>query len=188
MRARPIWRYGEVGRSSSRFGEAGAVAVAIGGRKRAMSRRSTATPKERQDSGRIQSWSRSGAVNNGGGESAPVRFTRPSSRQLQQLEVRGTWPSARRQMDNIFGIRKEGGCEIGAVGGAMEEGLRFRGSGEGSFRGEGDLAPTRYEWGIGRGNHVLRMHLSKMCGGVTVLPLPLGFSAWVCVLRAGIVE
>ena len=29
----------------------------------------------------------------------------------------------------------------------MEEGLRFRGSGEGSFRGEGDLAPTRYEWG-----------------------------------------
>ena len=35
----------------------------------------------------------------------------------------------------------------------MEVGLRFRGSGEGSFRGEGDLAPTRYEWGrgIGRG-------------------------------------
>ena len=34
----------------------------------------------------------------------------------------------------------------------MEEGLRFRSSGEGSFRGEGDLAPTRYEWGvIGRG-------------------------------------
>ena len=35
----------------------------------------------------------------------------------------------------------------------MEEGLRFRGSGEGSFWGEGDLAPTRYEWegGIGRG-------------------------------------
>ena len=36
----------------------------------------------------------------------------------------------------------------------MEEGLRFRVSGEGSFRGEGDLAPTRYEWGaggIGRG-------------------------------------
>ena len=29
----------------------------------------------------------------------------------------------------------------------MEEGLRFRGSVEGSFRGEGDLAPTRYEWG-----------------------------------------
>ena len=29
----------------------------------------------------------------------------------------------------------------------MEEGLRFRGSGEGSFRGEGDLAPMRYEWG-----------------------------------------
>ena len=28
----------------------------------------------------------------------------------------------------------------------MEEGLRFRGLGEGSFRGEGDLAPTRYEW------------------------------------------
>ena len=47
----------------------------------------------------------------------------------------------------------------------MEEGLRFRGSGEGSFRGEGDLAPTRYEWGIGRGNHVLRTHLSNKCGG-----------------------
>ncbi len=31
----------------------------------------------------------------------------------------------------------------------MEEGLRFHGSGEGSFRGEGDLVPTRYEW---RGN------------------------------------
>ena len=44
----------------------------------------------------------------------------------------------------------------------MEEGLRFRGSGEGSFRGEGDLAPTRYEWGIGRGNHVLWMNLSEM--------------------------
>ena len=29
----------------------------------------------------------------------------------------------------------------------MEEGLRFRGSGEGSFRGEGDLALTRYECG-----------------------------------------
>ena len=29
----------------------------------------------------------------------------------------------------------------------MEEGLRFRGSGEGSFLGEGDLVPTRYEWG-----------------------------------------
>ena len=45
----------------------------------------------------------------------------------------------------------------------MEEGLRFRGSGEGSFRREGDLAPTRYEWGILRGNHVLRTHLSEMC-------------------------
>ena len=55
-------------------------------------------------------------------------------------------------MDSISDIREEGGCEIGAVGGAMEVGLRFRGSGEGSFRGEGDLAPLRYEWGgIGRG-------------------------------------
>ena len=47
----------------------------------------------------------------------------------------------------------------------MEEGLRFRGSGEGSFRGEGDLAPTRYEWGGelgGEWNHVLRTHLSEM--------------------------
>ena len=47
----------------------------------------------------------------------------------------------------------------------MEEGLRFRGSGEGSFRGEGDLAHTRYEWGIARGNHVLWTHLSEMWGG-----------------------
>ena len=67
----------------------------------------------------------------------------------------------------------------------MEEGLRFRGSGEGRFRGEGDLAPTSYEWGIGRGDHVLRMHLSEMWEGVIVLPLPLGFSAWVRVLRVG---
>ena len=52
----------------------------------------------------------------------------------------------------------------------MEEGLRFRGLGEGSFSGEGDLAPTRYEWGRAGGggelggewNHVLRMHLSEM--------------------------
>ena len=49
----------------------------------------------------------------------------------------------------------------------MEEGLRFSGSGEGSFRGEGDLAPTRYEWGRAGGlggewNHVLRTHLSEM--------------------------
>ena len=135
MRVRPIWRHGEVGRSSCRVGEAGAVAVATGGRERAMPRRSTATTKQRQDSGRIQSWSRSGAVNNGGGESAPVRFTRPSSRQHQQHGVRGTRPSARRQMDSVSGIREEGGCEIGAVGGAMEVGLRFHGSGEGSFPG-----------------------------------------------------
>ncbi|EMS57937.1 hypothetical protein TRIUR3_35280 [Triticum urartu] len=33
----------------------------------------------------------------------------------------------------------------------MEEGLRFRGSGEGSFRGEGDLAPTRGKAGIEAG-------------------------------------
>ena len=170
MRVRPIWRHGEVGRSSCRVGEAGAVAVATGGRETAMSRRSTATGKQRRDSGRIRSWSRSGAVNNGGGESAPVRFTRPSSRQHQQHGVRGTRPSARRQMDSVSGIREEGGCEIGAVGGAMEEGLRFRGSGEGSFRGEGDLAPTRYEWGIGRGNHVLRTHLSEMWGELQFYP------------------
>ena len=61
-------------------------------------------------------------------------------------------------MDSISGIREEGGYEIGAVGGAMEEGLRFRGS------GESDLAPTRYEWGGlgGEWNHVLRTHLSEM--------------------------
>ena len=58
----------------------------------------------------------SGAVNNDGGESAPVRFTRPSSRKHQKHGVRGTWPSARRQMDSISGIREEGGYEIGAVG------------------------------------------------------------------------
>ena len=68
------------------------------------------------------------------------------------------------QMDSVSGIREEGGCEIGAVGGAMEVGLRFRGLGEGSFRGEGDLAPTRYEWGQPgeEWNHVLRTHLSEM--------------------------
>ena len=38
-------------------------------------------------------------------------------------------------MDNVSGIREEGGCEIGAMGGAMEVGLRFRDSGEGSFQG-----------------------------------------------------
>ena len=38
-------------------------------------------------------------------------------------------------MDNVSGIREVGGCEIGAVGGTMEVGLRFRGSGEGSFSG-----------------------------------------------------
>ena len=47
----------------------------------------------------------------------------------------------------------------------MEEGLRFRGSGEGSFRGEGDLAPTRYEWGGlgGEWNHVLWMSYGRIC-------------------------
>ena len=149
MRVRPIWQHGEVGRSNCRVGEAGVVAVATGGRETTMSRRLTATPKQRQDSGQIRSWSRSGAVNNGGGESGPVWLMRPSSRQLRQHGVRGTRLSARRQMDNISGIREEGGHEFGAVGGTMEEGLRFRGSGEGSIRGEGDLAPTRYEWGRG---------------------------------------
>ena len=38
-------------------------------------------------------------------------------------------------MDSVSGIREEGGCEIGAVGGSMEVGLRFCGSGEGSFLG-----------------------------------------------------
>ena len=111
-----MWRLGEVGRSSCRVGEAGAVVVATGGRERAMPRRSTTMRKQRQDSGRIRSWSRSGAVNNGAGESALARITRLSSRQHQQHGVRGTRPSARRQMDNISGIREEGGYEIGAVG------------------------------------------------------------------------
>ena len=48
--------------------------------------------------------------------------------------------------------------------GGMEEGLRFHG------RGEGDLVPTVYEWGIGRGNHVLRTHLSKMWGSYSSTP------------------
>ena len=47
MRVRPIWRHGEVGRSSCRVGEAGAVAVATGGTETTMSRRSTATGKQR---------------------------------------------------------------------------------------------------------------------------------------------
>ena len=67
--------------------------------------------------------------------------------------------------------------------------MRFRGSGERSFRGEGDLAPTRYEMGGGElggeWNHVLRTHLSEMWQGVTVLPAPFGFSAYFCVLRVG---
>ena len=81
----------------------------------------------------------------------------------------------------------------------MEEGLRFRGSGEGSFRGEGDLVPTRYEWGrAGRGGgnwkgsgtmSYGRIYLKCVCvcggGGGTVLPLPLDFLAWVCVVRVG---
>ena len=46
----------------------------------------------------------------------------------------------------------------------MEEGLRFRGLGEGGFRVEGDLAPTRYEGGGlgGEWNHVLWTHLFEM--------------------------
>ena len=39
----------------------------------------------------------------------------------------------------------------------MEDGLRFRGPGEGSFRGEGDLAPMTYEWGeLGYGRICLK--------------------------------
>ena len=37
----------------------------------------------------------------------------------------------------------------------------------------------------GEWNHILPTHLSEMVGGVIVLPLPLGFSAWVYVLRVG---
>ena len=55
-------------------------------------------------------------------------------------------------MDSVSDIREEGDCEIGVVGGSMEVGLRFRGSGEGASRGEGDLAPTRYEWGDWEGS------------------------------------
>ena len=42
--------------------------------------------------------------------------------------------------------------------------MRFHGWGEGSFQGEGDLVRMMYEWGIGRGNHVLQTHLSEMWG------------------------
>ena len=45
----------------------------------------------------------------------------------------------------------------------MEEGLRFRGSGEGSFRGEGDLAPTRYEWGGGGWEGSGTMFYGRIC-------------------------
>ena len=48
----------------------------------------------------------------------------------------------------------------------MEEGLRFRGSGEGSFRGEGDLAPTRYEWGDWEGSGTMSYgRICLKCGG-----------------------
>ena len=122
MRVRPIWQHGEVGRSSYRVGEADAVVVATGGRERAMSRWSTATGKRRRDSGRIRSWSRSGAVNNGGGESTPVRFMQPSSRQHQQHGVRGTRPSARWRRDSVSGIGEEGDSEFGAVGAPCRRG------------------------------------------------------------------
>ena len=65
----------------------------------------------------------------------------------------------------------------------MEEGLRFRGSGEWSFWGEGDLAPTRYEWG--EGEPCLTDAFVRNVEGFIVLPLPFGFWAWVCVLRVG---
>ena len=45
----------------------------------------------------------------------------------------------------------------------MEDGLRFRSSGEGSFRGEGGLAPRGMNGELGgEWNHVLRTHLSEM--------------------------
>ena len=116
MSVRPILRLGEVGSSNYLVGEASAVVVATHGRKAEMSRQSRAMGKQRWGPGRIRSWTRSSAVHNGGGESAPVWFTRPSLRQLQQHGVRGTRPNARRQMDSVSGIREEGSCEIGALG------------------------------------------------------------------------
>jgi len=53
----------------------------------------------------------------------------------------------------------------------MEEGLRF------CVWGEGDLAPSMYEWGIGRGNLVLRTHLSEMWGKLQFYP---------CLLASGL--
>ena len=74
---------------------------------------------------------------------------------------------------------------------------RHKGGAEVSQLGRRELPREKVIWrprgmnGGGRGklggewNHVLCMHLSEMWGGVTVLPLPLGFSAWVCLLRVG---
>ena len=53
----------------------------------------------------------------------------------------------------------------------MEVGLRFRGWGEGSFRREGDLAPTRYEWELGGGTMSYgRICMKCVCGGVQFYP------------------
>ena len=48
----------------------------------------------------------------------------------------------------------------------MEEGLRFPGSREGSFRREGDLAPTRDEWEGGLGGGTMSYGcICVKCGG-----------------------
>ena len=74
---------------------------------------------------------------------------------------------------------EEGGSEFGAVGGAMEEKLRCRGWEKVVWR------PRGMNGVLGGGT----MSYGRIClinvGGVTVLPLPLGFWAWVCVLRVG---
>ena len=61
----------------------------------------------------------------------------------------------------------------------MEEGLRFRGAGEGSFREKVIWRPRGMNGELGGGTMSYERIFLK-CGGVTVLPLPLGFSACLC--------
>lgn len=84
----------QVGNSSCRVGEAGTIAVDPGGGKADMLQRSMTMGKQHQGPRSVRTWSRSSAVHNGVSESALVRFTQSSSRQLRQHGVRGTQPSA----------------------------------------------------------------------------------------------
>ena len=57
-------------------------------------------------------------------------------------------------MDSVSGISEEGGFENCAMGGTMEVCCGFVAREKGASRGEGDLVPTRYEWGRAGGNWV----------------------------------